>query len=118
VLAATDAYRLSSDAVARFIDDCCYLSPHAHAKTGELYARWLAWARDDGTDPGSSNSDRHSTATDTPPTQAADATASGSGYSPTTTRNRATSDTHRTHCTHYQVPLPRAHIIPSYLGCV
>ncbi|MDT0263978.1 DNA primase family protein [Jatrophihabitans lederbergiae] len=48
VLAATDEYQHSSDAVARFLAESCYLSPHASAVTGELFERWCRWAIEDG----------------------------------------------------------------------
>lgn len=48
VLRATGDYRQESDAVARFILECCYVSPHAMALTSELFTRWSRWATDDG----------------------------------------------------------------------
>lgn len=54
VLKATDAYQHESDAVARFIAECCYLSPHAFALTSELFSRWVQWAAEDGAEPMSS----------------------------------------------------------------
>ncbi len=48
VVVATDAYRLDSDPVARFIDDQCIPTPHGHVNAGELYARWQRWAAQDG----------------------------------------------------------------------
>lgn len=51
VLQATGDYRTASDAVARFIAECCYVSPHARALTGELFDRWSRWAIQDGAEP-------------------------------------------------------------------
>jgi putative DNA primase/helicase len=51
VLRATDDYQQSSDAVARFIAEDCYLSPHAFAITSELFGRWLTWSAEDGSEP-------------------------------------------------------------------
>ena len=48
---ATDAYRSDSDAVTRFLNECCYLNPHVRATTGELFARWQSWAALDGAEP-------------------------------------------------------------------
>lgn len=51
VQAATGDYQKASDAVARFLDDCCYLSPAAYATTGQLHERWVRWAAEDGAEP-------------------------------------------------------------------
>ncbi len=51
VKVATDAYRKDSDAVARFIDDCCLVNPNMHAPIGALFERWSKWAADDGAEP-------------------------------------------------------------------
>lgn len=51
VLAATDTYRRSSDAIGRFIDECCLINPHRYATTAELHARYVAWAHEDGAEP-------------------------------------------------------------------
>lgn len=51
VRVATDAYRIDSDAVTRFLTECCYLNPHVHATTGELFTRWHSWAALDGAEP-------------------------------------------------------------------
>ncbi len=51
VLRATGDYRQASDAIARFIAECCYLSPHACALTSELFTRWTRWAIEDGAEP-------------------------------------------------------------------
>lgn len=53
VTAATHRYQLDSDALGRFINDCCLTNPHAYATTGELFERWCQWATDDGTEHGS-----------------------------------------------------------------
>jgi putative DNA primase/helicase len=51
VKAATDGYMRDSDAVARFITDCCMVSPHAYATVEDLFARWSKWASEDGAEP-------------------------------------------------------------------
>ena len=51
VRVATDAYRAESDAVARFLDECCYLNRNVRATTSDLFARWSTWAAQDGADP-------------------------------------------------------------------
>jgi putative DNA primase/helicase len=51
VLIATKAYRTDSDAVARFLDECCYLNPNVRATTGDLHAAWAHWAITDGAEP-------------------------------------------------------------------
>jgi putative DNA primase/helicase len=51
VKAATDGYMRDSDAVARFIADCCMVNPHAYASIEDLFARWSKWASEDGAEP-------------------------------------------------------------------
>lgn len=51
VRVATAAYRVESDAVTRFLTECCYLNPHVRATTGELFTRWQSWAALDGAEP-------------------------------------------------------------------
>jgi putative DNA primase/helicase len=51
VRAATDGYMRDSDAVARFIADCCMVNPHAYASIEDLFARWSKWALEDGAEP-------------------------------------------------------------------
>jgi len=48
VLAATDAYQLDSDAMARFLDECCIVNPHMWTTTADAYERWQSWAIGDG----------------------------------------------------------------------
>ena len=63
---ATGDYKQASDAVARFIAECCYLSPHACALTYELFTRWTTWAAEDAPSRSASRSSaRHSTPTAT-----------------------------------------------------
>lgn len=45
---ATSEYQTDSDALKRFTTEECVLSPHAHARTRELYELWLPWAERDG----------------------------------------------------------------------
>jgi putative DNA primase/helicase len=48
---ATEAYHVSSDAVGRFVEDCCLTGPNFYVSSGELWARWAQWAIDDGSVP-------------------------------------------------------------------
>jgi putative DNA primase/helicase len=48
VLVATDNYRVDSDAVRRFIDEMCVVSPTAYSTTGRLFAAWKPWAASEG----------------------------------------------------------------------
>lgn len=48
VLVATDNYRADSDAVGRFIDEMCILSPAVYSTTGQLYTAWKPWAASEG----------------------------------------------------------------------
>jgi putative DNA primase/helicase len=54
VKVATSNYQKAMDAVARFIAECCLINPHMYATTSELFARWVTWAAEDGTEPISS----------------------------------------------------------------
>lgn len=58
VLVATDAYHIASDAVSRFIGDCCVTANHSHAVAGgvratttELHRAWVNWQTQDGCGP-------------------------------------------------------------------
>ena len=48
VLAATKAYQVDSDAVARFVAEACLTSVASTALTRELFIAWEAWATRDG----------------------------------------------------------------------
>lgn len=49
VLVATDAYQKASDAVGRFIDECCTTSsPVLQATTSQLFDEWEQWRAADG----------------------------------------------------------------------
>jgi putative DNA primase/helicase len=49
VLQATATYQQDSDAVARFIADCCHTGPAVKATTAQLFDAWQKWrAGDDG----------------------------------------------------------------------
>lgn len=50
VKAATDDYMRSMDAIGRFIDDKCVISPAAHVALAELYDEWQTWAVGDGSE--------------------------------------------------------------------
>jgi putative DNA primase/helicase len=51
VKVATETCKRDSDAVARFIDDCCLIAPDYHVTTGDAYARWTTWAGIEGAEP-------------------------------------------------------------------
>jgi len=53
VKGATGDYRKESDALARFIEDCCHLADGESATTRTLFCRWEKWCRSDGSDAGS-----------------------------------------------------------------
>ena len=48
VLAATTTYQRDSDALARFIEECCYVSPAVKATTTQLFDAWEKWRTIDG----------------------------------------------------------------------
>ncbi|WP_271396008.1 DNA primase family protein [Neomicrococcus lactis] len=48
---ATDSYQTESDAVKRFVQARLVTSPHAHAKSRELFTLWQEWATFDGAAP-------------------------------------------------------------------
>jgi putative DNA primase/helicase len=48
VLVATDSYQKDSDALARFIDECCHVSPAVKCITGQLFEAWERWRITDG----------------------------------------------------------------------
>ncbi len=52
VTTATDAYRASSDALGRFIDERCLESQFAVVKARELFGAWQAWCHANGEDGG------------------------------------------------------------------
>ena len=47
---ATNTYQHDSDAVARFIDECCHISPAVKCATGELFEAWERWRISDGSE--------------------------------------------------------------------
>jgi putative DNA primase/helicase len=52
VLIATDDYQKASDAVARFIEECCATSsPMLQATTKQLFEEWERWRTTDGAEP-------------------------------------------------------------------
>jgi len=52
VLVATDDYRKASDAIARFIEECCLTgSPVNKATTAQLHIAWEGWRSADGAEP-------------------------------------------------------------------
>ncbi len=52
VVNATDAYRASSDALGRFLEERCILSRAARVKARELFSVWQAWCHVNGEDAG------------------------------------------------------------------
>jgi putative DNA primase/helicase len=52
VVAATQAYREESDALGRFLDQCCITGHGMTVRSSELYATWAAWCKTEGADPG------------------------------------------------------------------
>jgi putative DNA primase/helicase len=53
---ATEKYHTASDAIARFVAECCLISPHTYAAVADLWAAWQKWRLDDGADEVSKNS--------------------------------------------------------------
>lgn len=53
VTAATDAYHRDSDALTRFLEECCLTGPHYRVPTGQLWDRWTRWTAEEGADSGS-----------------------------------------------------------------
>lgn len=50
VIKRTEEYKLDSDAVSRFVAECCFLSSAAHVASGDLFERWCKWSVEDGAD--------------------------------------------------------------------
>lgn len=48
VIAATDDYQRDSDAITRFIDECCVISPLVKATTTQLFDAWEKWRAIEG----------------------------------------------------------------------
>jgi putative DNA primase/helicase len=44
VKVATDRYHLASDAISRFLEECCLFGPHLTVVPSLLYERWKDWA--------------------------------------------------------------------------
>ena len=51
VRAATESYHHASDAITRFLDECCLTGPHLRVKVSDLWERWTRWLQDDGGEP-------------------------------------------------------------------
>ena len=45
---ATEAYRVEQDVLSQFIDECCVVADHAWVRASDLYARYKAWAEENG----------------------------------------------------------------------
>jgi putative DNA primase/helicase len=52
VLAATADYRAASDALGRFLDECCMTSAQAVVKARELFGTWSSWCHTNGEEAG------------------------------------------------------------------
>jgi putative DNA primase/helicase len=50
-MAATETYRVESDAFARFLDECCVIDPNAKATSAALYSAYKSWAESNGESP-------------------------------------------------------------------
>jgi putative DNA primase/helicase len=48
VIAATDNYQRDSDAISRFLDECCVFSPVVKATTTQLFDAWEKWRAIEG----------------------------------------------------------------------
>jgi len=53
VTVATRSYRDESDALGRFVDECCLTMAGCRVRSSELYATWSKWCASEGEDPGS-----------------------------------------------------------------
>ncbi len=53
VTAATEAYRATSDALGRFLDECVHQTPFGTVKARELFGLWSSWCHENGETPGS-----------------------------------------------------------------
>ncbi|MCB2177571.1 MAG: hypothetical protein KQH57_17315 [Actinomycetales bacterium] len=51
VVKATERYQADSDAIGRFLAECCLINPNMRVTVAELFDRWTRWAAEDGTDP-------------------------------------------------------------------
>jgi putative DNA primase/helicase len=51
VTVATNDYQRASDAIARFLSECCLINPHAYTTTADAFERWARWAMEDGAEP-------------------------------------------------------------------
>ena len=49
---ATAAYRAESDALGRFLDDCCHQQPTCRVQSTALFTTWTRWCLGEGLDPG------------------------------------------------------------------
>ncbi|HET7386139.1 MAG TPA: phage/plasmid primase, P4 family [Nocardioidaceae bacterium] len=59
VLRATDTYHRDSDALGRFLDECCLVESTARARAGVLFTEWCAWCSRNGETPGRTNELAH-----------------------------------------------------------
>jgi putative DNA primase/helicase len=50
VVDATAEYRRDSDTHRRFLDECCLLGPYHRCRSSDLFGRWRAWCKREGTD--------------------------------------------------------------------
>jgi putative DNA primase/helicase len=52
VVRATAAYRAESDAVGRFLSECCLVGPHFTAQSSDLFVEWSKWCAAQGEEAG------------------------------------------------------------------
>jgi putative DNA primase/helicase len=48
VIAATEDYRVESDVLGQFLEDCCETGPGLEVRSSELYAAYKGWAKEAG----------------------------------------------------------------------
>lgn len=53
VIEATAAYRAESDAIGRFLTECCHQAVGLKVQSSYLYSAWCRWCLTEGVDPGS-----------------------------------------------------------------
>lgn len=51
VRVATNTYKADSDAIGRFITECCHVGPAVQCITSQLFDRWERWRITDGAEP-------------------------------------------------------------------
>src|SRR5207244_13054074 len=46
ILLATEKYRDEEDRILQFINECCFIHPHASVKASSLYSTYKNWCED------------------------------------------------------------------------